>query len=105
MTDRQDYYPVGDDRREEIPVLISTDKRAMAGFVDLRNVDARSAVVWHVRALRNARRWDVTEGTAQLATSGPGPNATLDVASDALYVSDVRYIRPLSPEAVNNWYR
>lgn len=103
--DRLDLFPLGDARRKEIPVLISTDKRAMSGYIDLRNVNGPGKCVWHVRALRNARRWDTTQGTAELAQTGPGKKATLDIASDALLVTDVRYIRPLTAKAVTAWYR
>ena len=105
MLDRLDRFPIGDDRREEIPVLISTRERAMAGWLDMRNFDPETRTAWHVRDLRNARRWDTTQGTAELAVTGPGSRAALDVAADALVVAGVTFIRPLSPAALESWYR
>jgi len=105
MTTRPDHYEIGHPNREEIAVVISTTRRAMAGYMDLRNLDGPGKTVMYVRALRNARNWDTSEGTGELALTGPGPNATLDAACDAIIVTDVMFVRPLTAAAEASWYR
>lgn len=93
---------IGADDRQEKPVLITTSRRAFAGWLDLRDIGPGNQV-WNVRSMRNARVWGTTEGVAELATRGPGDEAKLDAACDALLVTDVCVIRPLSPGAVERW--
>ncbi len=96
---------VGGPDRQEIPCLITTERRALAGFVDMRTFDGPANVLWHVRAARNCRNWDTTAGTGELANTGPGPNATFDEPSDAYVIAEIRFIRPLTESALRNWYR
>ena len=45
---RPDQFPIGDPNRQEIPVLISTVHRAMAGYIDdLGTVMREAAVDYH----------------------------------------------------------
>jgi hypothetical protein len=98
-------YGFGGARRKEIPVLISTDKRAFAGWIDPHLCNGTT--VHHVRNLRNARKWGVDLGTAELASRGPGVSTqhpvALDEPSDAIIVTEVRVIRPLTGEAIERW--
>ena len=95
---------VGSPKRREVAVLITTTRRAMAGYVDLRCFDAAASVMWHVRALRNCREWATTGGTGELANKGPGAGATFDDPADAFIVTDVKMVRPLTEQAEKRWY-
>lgn len=102
-----DRFGFGAPERKEKPYLITTTRRAFAGWADLRLLDGPGKVLWHVRSLRNARVWGVDNGSAELATKGPGCSpsreAVLDDYADSEAVTDIMVIRPLSPEAVERW--
>jgi len=71
----------------------------------MRNFDGAGRFVLHVRELRNARKWNTTGGTGELAKTGPGRSAKLDEPSDALAVTNITFIRPLTKAAEAAWYR
>jgi len=102
--DLQRQLAVGSGSRQEVAVLITTESRAYAGWIDLRLLDGPGQCVYQVRALKNAIRWTgTTMGVAELAAHGPKPEAKLEMASDSICVTNVRGIRPLTREAIAAW--
>lgn len=59
-----DLYGFNKEERQEVPVLITTDRRAFAGLADLRLFDKDSRSIFNVTAMRNALDWGVSEGRA-----------------------------------------
>lgn len=85
--------------------LLTTRERAFYAEIDLE--DPRTfAVPGAVRAtaLRNCRRWDVTEGVSELAIKGPGSNATFDALTEGeVLVWEIRVLRPMTAVAAARW--
>lgn len=94
---------IGSKDRKEVALLITTSRRAFAGWMDLSDIGQGGTTVRNVRNMRNARIWGTSEGVSELATKGPGEGSKLDAPCDALLVTDVCVLRPLTPEAIRAW--
>ena len=88
---------------EGVPVVVTTSRRIFCGLLDLRDIDAQARCVRDFQGARNALRPDTTKGVCQVAVEGPGPNASIEMASDIIVLMDVCVVRPCTEVAFAKW--
>ena len=86
-----------------VAVVVTTSRRIFFGYLDPRDIDGLAGAVYDLREARNALRPNVTGGVCQVAVTGPGAGASIEMPCDIAWLGDVKVIRPCSKEAERVW--